>query len=230
MADNVQEALDPAVVQLSREKLLRLFIPPITEPRARTPEFSGSDQGWPPKTVDVTDVREVQFRSMGDHLNDDLEERLRRAALRNPQVRDAVGERFGYIDTDETEPLKVRKGERPSGTHTRLSFFSHSRNVEVEVEMRGFLVVRVSDKEGGEPPEGEDEIRAAVGIAKRDPRLQAEVRDLAAAAILATVNDDHPAARHRLLHVTFRRPGAYMPLHNALVDLTEEQVITVHSR
>ena len=125
-----------------------MFIPPTREPKARAPGFSGPEQGWPPRTVGVTNLGEIEFRPFKDHLNDELAKSLKDAALRDERVRRALRNRFAHIDIDEMDPPKDRKDERPSGYHTRFTFFSHARNVEVEVEMWGQMVVRVSDREG----------------------------------------------------------------------------------
>jgi len=84
-------------------------------------------------------------------------------------------------------------------------------------------VQSVDRREGYQPPEGTEEIRAAIAMAERDPRLHDAVSGLQATAIV-TYNPQFRG--HRVLHVSFSPRGEDVPIPRfyALVDLTNASV------
>ena len=95
-------------------------------------EFSKKEQGWPPYPLDWTNVVPVTAQTIPGSLIDEIAERMRVAALEEPKVREALGDRFAHINTD---PSHIGKGSitadcgEPIGA--RLTFYSYSNNTAV---------------------------------------------------------------------------------------------------
>jgi hypothetical protein len=187
--------------------------------------FTGPSEGWPPRPQGRTNEVEVPYTLRQGALTDARTAELRQAALQNAQVRAALGERFAFITAAEVEPDKQNPQAAAAATEVRLTFFSYSTNVAVQVLMRAREVEKVERREGYQPPEGAEEIKAAIELARRDPRLREVVQNMQATAILTYVQQDRPGYGHRVLHVSFSAPGDDVPRYFALVDLTEQKVL-----
>lgn len=188
-------------------------------------EFTGEEAGWPPQPKGAINVTRVVWEEIPGSLTDELESRIREAALRDARVREALGNRFSYISTDARELEKGRLREPTQPLSTRVVFFSHTRNVALEVYMLGTAVENVTIREGYDPPEGKEEIDAAVALAESDPRLRGQLEGLTGAALVAFPQAGQPGYRHRVLDVTFTREGEDLPRYFALVDLTDQKVL-----
>jgi len=90
---------------------------------------------------------------------------LRQAALQDTQVRAALGDRFGYITASEVEPDKAHPRGATEQIPVVLTFYSYSNNVAVEVQIAGQKVEKVNRREGYQPPEGAEEVKAAIALA-----------------------------------------------------------------
>lgn len=200
---------------------------PEKKPEPHTIEFTGPEEGWPPRPKGRTNVQQVRSKEILRSLTEAREAAIRRAALRDLRVRKLLGDRFAYISTDEVEPAK-RRTRRPAGPlATRVTFYSHTNNVAVEVQMVGTRVRGVRRNEGFQPPEGAEEIATAIKLAQGDPRLRDHVGGLNSFAILTPASKGHPASGHRVLHVTFSKGEDLPPLYFAFVDLTDQKVLLV---
>ncbi|HEV7243252.1 MAG TPA: hypothetical protein VGQ36_28765 [Thermoanaerobaculia bacterium] len=154
-----------------------------------------------------------------------MEASLRTAALQDARVRTALGERFGYVAAAEVEPDKERPPNSATALPVRLTFFSYANNVAVEVLMSGRAVENVNPREGYQPPAGAEEMEAAIALARRDDRLRG-VQRMDATAIVTERQKGQPSYGHRVLHVSFSVPGADAPGYYALVDLTDQKIVT----
>lgn len=198
---------------------------PAETPQAPVLEFTGPAEGWPPSPKGATNVTLVPWEEIPGSLTDVLESEIRQAALQDPRVRELLGNRFAYISTDEIEPEKEQKQDASQPLATRVTFFSHANNVAIEVRMSGTTVENVTKREEGQPPEGQDEIKAAIALAQRDQRLRGKLQGLIGSAILASLQAGQPGYGHRVLDVTFTREGEDVPRYFALVDLTDRRVL-----
>lgn len=199
---------------------------PEKPPEVHAIEFTGPEAGWPPKPKGQTNVTEVAWQEIPGSLTDSLEAAIRRAALQDTRVPNLLGARFAYISTDEIEPAEKRSRLPSEPLVTRVTFFSHSNNVAVEARLQGLRVDSAKTKEGYQPPEGKDEIEAAIALARRDDRLRDKVPNLSGDAILAFPEREQPGYGHRVLYVTFSIEEEDLPRYFALVDLTEPTVLS----
>lgn len=200
---------------------------PSKPPAAPALEYTGPDQGWPPRVKGASDVRLVPWEEIPGSVTEALEGELRQTALQDPRVRQELGERFAYLSADEIEgEAKEQKRDPARPLAVRLTFFSHSHNTAVQVTMRGRVVETVARRLGDQPPEGPDEIKVAIALAQRDARLRGKLQGLAGNALVAFPTEGEPGYGHRVLDVTFTKEGQDLPSYFALVDLTEQKVLT----
>jgi hypothetical protein len=197
---------------------------PMQAPPVRNLEFEGSPEGGPMRPKGRTAVTTVTPTAPRLAAPAAREEEMAQAALQNRQVRDLLGSRFTHISTETIMPGK-NVTPAPELVRTRLTYFSYSKNVAVEVRMRGQEVESVNTRPGYEPPEGEDEIQMAIGLAKSDGRLQSQVESLTGHAILTSIDEGRPGYGHRVLWVTFAQGDSGNPIFSATVDLTDQKVL-----
>ena len=222
-------AMESGVTDPVTEKFLPL---PQKVPKVPKLVFTGPKEGWPPRPQEQLDVREVHVQEIPGSLTDDLEDQIRMVATQNERVQALLGDRFAYINTDSLQHLS--KGQHFSSSRplaTRVTFFSYTNNVAVEVLMQGLNMESVTRHQGYQPPEGDDEIKEAIALARADSRLQDKVQELHADAILLPATGEQPGHNHRLLWVTFSDPEeSYeekVTLFSASVDLTDQKVLVV---
>jgi hypothetical protein len=190
-------------------------------------QISGHNQEWPPRPQGRTNVVDVPYTEFAGALTAAREAQLRQAATQDARVRAALGERFGYIAANRAEPDKERPNISAEAIPFRLTFYSYSNNVAVEVLMKKDTVAEVSRREGYQPPEGAEEIKEAIALAQRESRLSEAVKGMYATAILTAPAKGTPGYGHRVLHVSFTATGGpeEVPTYYALVDLTEQKVV-----
>lgn len=199
--------------------------PPSAPPTGPVLEFTGPDQGWPPHPKGMRNLRPVRSRPLPGTLTDDFKARVRTAALRDPRVRNALGERFTYIKTRKVEPPKGTVTGVRAPTETAAVFYSYSNNTAVVVRLTEFRVERIEERRGYQPPEGEEEVEAAVALARRDSRLRSVVRRLEGVAIRVLPRPEAPSAVNRVLYVVFRQDWNSPPRYYATVDMTDGVVV-----
>ena len=197
---------------------------PAQPPPVTVQEFTGPREGWPPQPRGRTNVTSVPSTRIAGALTAELEGEIRASALHDARVRAALGERFGYVDTSESEPPKTAQG-RAAQLATRVTFYSYTNNVAVEVDMRGRAVEAVRPRANYQPPEGAEEIKAAVDLARGNPRLARTVRDLTANAIVTFPAAGQPGHGHRVLYVAFSATGEEITRYYATVDLTAGKIL-----
>lgn len=199
---------------------------PEEPPKEGVLEFTGPEEGWPPRPKDVTNVKEVPWEEIPGSLTDSLEAEIRQAALQDTRVRELLGDRFAYISIYEIELDKESERDPSKPLATKLTFFSHTNNVAVEVRIQGLKVDAVTTNERYQPPEGDDEIKEAIELAQNDSRLREEIKGLKANAILAFIAENQPGFGHRVLHVSFLQEEEDFPRFFAMVDLNDQKVLS----
>ena len=156
---------------------------------------------------------------------------LRQAAEANPRVAAMLGDRWTFVEADRL----VAEGKASFGCcaatfhQARLLYFSYAHNVAVEVQMKETTVIAVSRREGYIPPEGDQDVRKAVELAKGDSRLSGKVSGLEGHGIMMEPKRgmiwNDPGYGHRVMWVTFSQGQDGDPKFWAVVDLTADEVL-----
>ncbi|MCI1277731.1 MAG: hypothetical protein LKG23_01985 [Nitrospira sp.] len=156
---------------------------------------------------------------------------LRTVAEANPRVTALLGERWGFIDADRVPPQgKVSFGCcRTTARFTRLTYFSYSHNVAVDVRMNDSTVMETSRREGYLPPEGPQDVQRGIELARADSRLAGKVQGLQGHGLLMQPDrgffKNDPGYGHRVIWITFSPGLGGDPKYWAQVDLTEDRVL-----
>lgn len=194
-------------------------------------KFTGPSEGFPPKVAGRTNVKPVAWTPIAGRLTEALDAQIRAAVVRDSRVRTLLGERYAHIDTAKVDPPK--RPSAPGGPggigasgplETLVTFYSYTGNTAVEVRARGLDVVSAT-KRTGQPPETPEEVVAAAKLAGQDSRLRQLVRGLEADGIITEAPQGSPGFGHRVLYITFSKPGSVRPLYVAAVDLTTNKVL-----
>jgi len=199
---------------------------PEKAPQVAKQDFTDKSQGFPPKAKDRTNVSAVAVQESQTGLTDARAVQVRDAALQDAQVRNLLGARFAYITVDEIEPEKGQTLDTSAGLITRVTFFSYTNNAAVYVRMNGQKVESSTKVDGFQPPEGREEIKAAVALASRDDNLANKLQGLTGRAILSYTAEGQPGYGHRVMRVTFRNGDEDVPRYFAMVDLTDQRVLS----
>lgn len=198
---------------------------PDKAPQVARQEFTDKQAGFPPKVKGRTNVSAVAAQELQTSLTDALAVQTRQAALQDTHVRELLGTRFAYITVDEIEPEKGQTLSAGGGLITRVTFFSYGNNAAVYVRMNGLKVESATKTDGFQPPEGRDEIKAAIALAARDDNLRNKLQGLTGHAILSYTPDGQAGYGHRVMRVTFRNGDEDVPRYFAMVDLTDQRVL-----
>lgn len=201
---------------------------PETIPQPPEVRLSSRAEGWPPRPENRTNVVNVPYSTRPDLLTA-RQTQLRQIATQDVAVRQALGERFGFVTATHAEADKVHPPSAIESLPIWLTFYSYSNNVAVDVLMGQGNVAEVVRREGYQPPEGAEEIENAIALARRSARLRNAVRGMHATAILTAPDEGAPGYGHRVLHVSFSATSGpeEVPKYAALVDLTKSEVIEV---
>jgi hypothetical protein len=155
------------------------------------------------------------------------------AARKDPRVAAALGTRAAFIDADvPTNDAKVDFGcctAASGGRPALLTYYNYVDNVAVQVTVKNDVVQSIERRKGYVPPEGDEEIRAAIDLARRDARLGGRVQDLDGHALLMEPERgiiwNDAGYGHRVMWVTFERGTSGDPLFWAVVDLSDQRVL-----
>ncbi|HQR14254.1 MAG TPA: hypothetical protein PKW52_04295 [Nitrospira sp.] len=156
---------------------------------------------------------------------------LRRTAEADPRVRALLGARWGFIDADPmSSPSKMTLGCcRQQARFTRLTYFSYSHNVAVEVNLKDGTVLQASRTEGYLPPEGPQDVQRGIELARADARLSGKVNGLQGHGLLMQPDrgffKNDPGYGHRVMWITFSQGVGGDPKYWAQVDLTDDRVL-----
>lgn len=156
---------------------------------------------------------------------------LRKVAESDPRVSALLGERWGFIDADRVPPKgKVSFGCcRTTSRFTRLTYFSYSHNVAVDVRLKDSTVLEASRAEAYLPPEGPRDIQRGIELARADRRLAGKVQGLQGHGLLMQPDRglfrNDPGYGHRVIWITFSPGAGGDPKYWAQVDLTDDRVL-----
>lgn len=156
---------------------------------------------------------------------------LRNTAEADSQVRSLLGERWGFVDADPTPPTsKITFGCcRQQARFTKLTYFSYSHNVAVQVQLKDGTVLQASRIDGYLPPEGPQDVQRGIELARADARLAGKVNGLQGHGLLMQpdrgVFKNDPGYGHRVIWITFSQGVGGDPKYWAQVDLTDDRVL-----
>ena len=156
---------------------------------------------------------------------------MRKTAEADPRVSSLLGTRWGFIDADRLPPEgKVSFGCcRNQARLSRLTYFSYSNNVAIDVRMKDATVVQASRNEGYLPPEGPQDVQRGIELAHADARLAGKVQALQGHGLLMQPDrgffKNDPGYEHRVIWITFSQGQDGNPKYWAQVDLTEDRVL-----
>ena len=156
---------------------------------------------------------------------------MRNAAEADSKVMALLGARWAFIDADRLPAEgKVSFGCcRDQARLTKLTYFSYSNNVAVDVRMKDQSVLQVSRMEGYLPPEGPQELQRGIELARADARLAGKVQALQGHGLLMQPDrgffTNDPGYQHRVIWITFSQGQDGDPKYWAQVDLTEDRVL-----
>jgi hypothetical protein len=148
---------------------------------------------------------------------------MRAAAVANPRVRAALGERFsllgsGWIEADKDAPADAERYQ--------LSFYNYARNeVVTVVTSRAREVLEVQSAPARvQPAESREEVDAAIEIVRRDERYGRLVKDLRGRGI-QTPSPGADKDRDRYLYLLFYREPRTPAGVEATVNMSAGKVV-----
>lgn len=218
-------ATPPQLTELSLE------LPPGRGPRRPVDAVSATTLSGPGPDITIVEMDQPALRT---------------TAEQDATVKKQLGDRFAYIDSEEvpvdrcliSKPSEDRAStEQPSPSETsayRLTYYSYTHNVAVHVCLTDQQVssVQPDPRKGFQPEEGEEEITAAIELARRDTRIAQEVQHLHGHAILTSPEEyryfwvnDEAGFGDRVFWVTFSEMPESLALYFARVDLTSQTVL-----
>jgi hypothetical protein len=155
---------------------------------------------------------------------------LQAAALADPRVQAALGDRFMLAEAETVATKSSMPGCCPSPAHpSRLTFYNYATDTSLEVLLRGERVIAVTPRPGYQPTETEAEVAEAVALARQDRRLTGKLEGLDGHGILTQPARgwlwDDAGHGHRVIWVTFAKGREGRPLYGALVDLSDRKVL-----
>jgi hypothetical protein len=156
---------------------------------------------------------------------------MRKAAEADPKVAALLGPRWAFLDADRLPPQgKVSFGCcRDQARLTKLTYFSYSRNVAIDVRMKDATVLQASRQNGYLPPEGFQEVQRGIELARADTRLSEKVQGLQGHGLLMQPDrgffKNDPGYEHRVIWITFSQGQDGDPKYWAQVDLTDDRVL-----
>ncbi len=156
---------------------------------------------------------------------------IRTVAEADPRVAALLGARWGFIEADRVPPQgKVSFGCcRTTAQFTRLTYFSYTNNVAVEVRLKDSTVLQAARTEGYLPPEGPQDVQRGIELARADERLAGKVQGLQGHGLLMQPDRgffrNDPGYGHRVIWITFSQGRSGDPKYWAQVDLTEDRVL-----
>ncbi|MDR4494550.1 MAG: hypothetical protein R3B74_09015 [Nitrospirales bacterium] len=170
---------------------------------------------------------------------------LRAIAEHDSKVKTALGERYGFIDMEEVDadqcritildedsgPQRLSKRPANQAMVHRLTYYTYTHNSAVHVS--GIIMSHWCNRTPGRYQPGKvPETGHAIALARQDPRIAQDVRNLFSHAILTSPEEyryfwvsDEAGFGDRVLWVTFSEGPESLALYFARVDLTTDQVL-----
>lgn len=190
--------------------------PPSADPVA---EFVDATS-FPPRLRAEPVDEPVRYERSELDVGDEELERARRAALRDPQVRSALGERYVEvaIGVDVPEKGELKAQSRPP---VAMEFYSYAREAAFRVTVADERVLALQEMPAEyQPPETAEEIARAVEIVAEQPELAGWMRGAEAEGILTLCE-----VSRRCLYVQWVRENRIML--SAVVDMIQGRVLEV---
>lgn len=204
-------------------------------------------EGGPRRPIDPLAPLAIQGNLPTIILVEKDESALRSTAEEHSEVKTQLGERYGFINSQEMPANRClietpsEEGEDLSPSTPlanaemayRLTYYSYTHNSAVHVCINGNQVTAQPDpRKGYQPPEGVEEIKQAIALARKDSRIAQDVQNLFGHAILTSPEEyryfwvsDEAGFGDRVLWVTFSETPESLALYFARVDLTNGQVL-----
>lgn len=194
-------------------------MPAIVEPPLDTmPAYSGLEiENWEPIDVDVEET-----------ISEEVVRAVRDVALESKRVRELLGDgRHVVVGVSAFDD----KGERPRFVVVAYSY-EEAATYEIHVAgERDRLEVVDVERTDRQPAPADDEIDAAIRIARADRGVASELDDgYEAHALLVSAveqGDEHHGTRR--FSVVFGPPTERLPRVHVIVDLVTEEVLRVHT-
>ncbi|GJL69490.1 MAG: hypothetical protein NPIRA06_21250 [Nitrospirales bacterium] len=226
------------------KKPLPFHPPPLVELPLELPP-----EGGPRRPVDTMSPTPLSSPGPEITIVDSNQPGLRATAERDPDVKTQLGDRFAFINTEEVpasrclvtlkarDPATSRTTERPAASEAleyRLTYYSYTNNVAVHVCLNDQQIssIQPDPRKGYQPEEGDEEITAAIELARADQRIAQEVQTLHGHAILTSPEEyryfwvsDEAGFGDRVFWVTFSEMPESLALYFARVDLTAQTVL-----
>lgn len=226
------------------KKPLPFHPPPLVEIPLELPP-----KGGPRRPIDA--MSPTTFSGPGPEIIiiDSDQPGLRATAEHDPAVRTQLGDRFAFINAEEVSadqclvpvptddpplPRATARSASPDTSVYRLTYYSYTNNVAVYACLNDQQVssIQPDPRKGYQPEEGDEEITAAIELAKADQRIAQEVQNLHGHAILTSPEEyryfwvnDEAGFGDRVFWVTFSETPESLALYFARVDLTSQTVL-----
>lgn len=193
---------------------------PVIEPpfRDQRPPYEQEAEEW--EAVESSPIPEDELMV----LSDELQARVRRAALQDERVRELVVDKRTVVIGASLRESK--DPEQPATIVFVLYSYDDNQAIEVWLEGDDMEVTEVSTA-NYQPALLQEEIERALELARRHENLAGRLSDeLVGMAIQVTVDDPlDPRYNHRLFDIRFGCADERLPRYQALVDLSTEEVI-----
>ena len=209
-------------------------LPPVA-PTVHPLDFADSNEEAHvrPLVSSTTDPTPVMSTHAPATLSPAEKAALDTATRKDPRVAAALGARAAFIDADVlSDDGKVDFGcctTASGGRPILLTYYNYVDNVAVQVTVRNDVVQSIDRRKGYVPPEGDEEIRAAIDLARRDARLSGRAQGLDGHALLMEPERgiiwNDAGYGHRVMWVTFERGTSGDPVYWAVVDLSDQRVL-----
>lgn len=189
-----------------------------TFPALIDPPLRGMTKARTPRAISGRE--EVSVRTVRPRWTQEQLTKLQRIASRHREVKASLGERWTAIG--------VRlAGDKGVPVAPVAVFYSYTHQLMVEASLSVGGKVRGVEERRFQPAATDEEIDAAVRLARRDRRLRAApLRELGAGAIVVSPGDpEDPLFGRRLLDLRFFAPEDRLAQYMAVVDVAARRVL-----
>jgi hypothetical protein len=178
----------------------------------------------PPQVIEPEELIPFISPTIPGHLDIEVSNRIQRIALSDTRIRGLLTE-GKYATIGPT--LSAPKGEESSPTLKQI-FYNYSDNnvIETTINLEQESVIAVEQLKY-QPPPTQEELDKAVARAVIDDRISEQIKKekLEGTGILIIPRETDERANHRLIDVRFGKPDSRLPVLQALVDLSTDEVV-----
>jgi hypothetical protein len=203
-------------------------LPPPLQGDLKVLEFTGPEKGWPPDVAGAEKIEILPLKFSPNSITSAFEARISEIASSSDLAQKALGERYSFIEVNAAETPKDGDGEKIQALEqspVKAIFYSYSRNVAVQATVRAGEVLQVQDLDGYQPPESQEEIMRAAKLAAEIPAIKDIQSAYEFRGLLTEAGEGQAGAGHRLIYVSYQKPGTANVEYFALVDLTDNIVL-----